>query len=135
LLGAVAELSYIAALDTDIGTVFSAALAALLVGLLAGVASRIVRVPPLVIVVSGLVPLVPGLILFTGLLQLSEGSIDGIVSMLSAAGVAVALAAGAILGQYIAQASWRPARSLPRRVVGPLMALPTKMSRIRPAKN
>ena len=45
LLGAVAELSYIAALDTDIGTVFSAALAALLVGLLAGVASRIVRVP------------------------------------------------------------------------------------------
>lgn len=135
VLGAVAELSYIAALDTNIGTIFSAALSALLVGLLAAVVSRIVRVPPLVIVVSGLVPLVPGLILFTGLLQLSEGSIDGVVSMLSAAAVAVALAAGAILGQYLAQASWRPARNLPRRVVGPLMALPAKMSRVRPAKN
>lgn len=135
LLGAVAELSYVAALDTAVGTVFSAALAALLVGLLAAVASRLVRVPPLVIVVSGLVPLVPGLILFTGLLQLSEGSITGIVSMLAAAAVAVALAAGAILGQYIAQATWRPARNLPRRVVGPLMALPAKMSRVRTTKN
>lgn len=134
VLGAVAELVYVLALDTMIGTVFGAAIAALAVGLLAALMARLVRVPPLVIVVSGLVPLVPGLILFTGLMQLSEGSLDGVLSMLAAASVAVALAAGAILGQYLVQAVWGPVRALPRRFVGPLMALPVKLNRSRADK-
>lgn len=133
LLGAVAELVSVVSLGAGFGTIFSAAVAALAVGLLAAAASRIVRVPPLVIVVSSLVPLVPGLILFTGLLQLAEGTIDGVVSMLAAAGVAVALAAGAICGQYVLQAVWGPVRALPRRFVGPLMALPVRLTRSKPS--
>lgn len=134
LLGVVAELIYVVGLDAALGTVFSAATAALGVGLIAAIVVRLVRVPPIVIVVSGLVPLVPGLILFTGLMQLSEGSIDGVLSMLAAASVAVALAAGAILGQYLVQAVWGPVRALPRRFVGPLMALPVKLNRSRADK-
>ena len=134
LLGAVAELFYLLAVGAQLGSVFGAAVAALGVGLLAALAARLVRVPPLVIVVSGLIPLVPGLILFTGLLQLSDGSIDGLLSMLEAAAVAVALAAGAILGQYLLQAVWGPARALPRRFVGPLMALPVRLNRSRADK-
>ncbi|AMB59229.1 threonine/serine ThrE exporter family protein [Microterricola viridarii] len=129
LLGASAELFYVLALGAQTGSVFGSALAAIGVGLLAAAVSRLVRVPPLVIVVSALVPLVPGLLLFSGLLQLSEGSMDGLLSMLAAAAVAVALAAGAILGQYLVQAAWGPARALPRRFVGPLMALPVKLNR------
>ncbi len=133
-LGAAAEIIYVFSVGAQLGSIFSAALAALGVGLLAALASRIVRVPPLVVVVSGLVPLVPGLILFNGLLQIAEGSLDGILSMLEAAAVAVALAAGAILGQYLLQAVWGPARALPRRFVGPLMALPVRLNRSRADK-
>ncbi|MEB0307051.1 hypothetical protein QN345_17270 [Cryobacterium sp. 10I1] len=43
--------------------------------------------------------------------------------------VAVALAAGAILAQYLVQFVWGPARRLQRRFVGPLMALPVRLSR------
>jgi uncharacterized membrane protein YjjB (DUF3815 family) len=99
------------------------------VGLLAAAAARLVRTPPLVIVVSALVPLVPGLTLFRGLLQLSPGDIDGLLSLLTAAAIAVALAAGAILAQYVVQYVWGPARRLQRRFIGPLMALPVRLGR------
>jgi hypothetical protein len=52
-----------------------------------------------------------------------------VLSMLTAGAVAVALAAGAILSQYLVQFVWGPARRLQRRFVGPLMALPVRLSR------
>jgi len=129
LLAALAEFLYVAGAHAGFGLVWSSASSAIGVGLLAAVAARIVRTPPLVIMVSALVPLVPGLILFRGLLQLSEGDIDGMLSMLTAGAVAVALAAGAILSQYVVQYVWGPARRLQRRFVGPLMALPVRLGR------
>ena len=129
LLGAVAELLYLGGANAGFGLVWSSALSAMGVGLLAAIAARLVRTPPLVIVVSALVPLVPGLILFRGLLQLSDGNIDGLLSMLTAGAVAAALAAGAILAQYVVQFVWGPARRLQRRFVGPLMALPVRLGR------
>ncbi len=129
LLGALAEFLYLAGTNAGFGLVWSSGCSAIGVGLLAAVAARIVRTPPLVIMVSALVPLVPGLILFRGLLQLSEGTIDGLLSLLTAGAVAVALAAGAILAQYLVQYVWGPARRLQRRFVGPLMALPVRLGR------
>ncbi|TAM68228.1 MAG: threonine/serine exporter family protein [Microbacteriaceae bacterium] len=129
VLGALAELVYVLGFGAGFGRVWSSAAAAIVVGLVAAIASRVVRMPPLAIVVSALVPLVPGLILFQGLLQLADGQLTGILSMLSAAGVAGALAAGAILGQYLVQAVWGPARRLQRRFIGPLMAMPVQFGR------
>jgi uncharacterized membrane protein YjjP (DUF1212 family) len=129
LLGALAELLYLGGTSAGFGLVWSSAAAAVGVGLAAALTSRVVRTPPLVIVVTALVPLVPGLILFSGLLQLSDGKIEGVLSMLTAGAVAVALAAGAILSQYLVQFVWGPARRLQRRFVGPLMALPVRLSR------
>ncbi|MEO8907575.1 MAG: threonine/serine exporter family protein [Microbacteriaceae bacterium] len=131
MLGALAELLYVLGIGADFGRVWASAGAAVVVGLLAGIAARIVRTPPLAIVVSALIPLVPGLILFQGLLQLADGEIAGLLSMLSAAAVAGALAAGAILGQYLVQAMWGPTRRLQRRFIGPLMAMPVRFGRKR----
>jgi uncharacterized membrane protein YjjP (DUF1212 family) len=129
LLGALAELLYLGGTSAGFGLVWSSAAAAVGVGLAAALTSRFVRTPPLVIVVTALVPLVPGLTLFSGLLQLADGNIDGVLNMLTAGAVAVALAAGAILAQYLVQFVWGPARRLQRRFVGPLMALPVRLSR------
>lgn len=129
LLGAGAEFLYLAGSNAGFGLVWSSGAAAIGVGLLAAVAARIVRTPPLVIMVSALVPLVPGLSLFRGLLQLSEGGINGLLSLLTAGAVAAALAAGAILAQSLVQFVWGPARRLQRRFVGPLMALPVALGR------
>jgi len=128
-LGALAELIYALGLGSGFGRVWPSAGAAIAVGLLAAIAARAVRTPPLAIVVSALVPLVPGLSLFQGLLQLADGSLTGLLSMLTAAAVAGALAAGAILGQYLVQAVWGPARRLQRRFIGPLMAMPVQFGR------
>lgn len=129
LLGAGAEFLYLAGSNAGFGLVWSSGAAAVGVGLLAAVAARIVRTPPLVIMVSALVPLVPGLSLFRGLLQVSEGEINGLLSLLTAGAVAAALAAGAILAQSLVQFVWGPARRLQRRFVGPLMALPVALGR------
>ena len=129
LLGAAAEFLYLAFANAGFGLVWSSGAAAVGVGLLAAVAARIVRTPPLVIMVSALVPLVPGLSLFQGLLQVSEGEINGLLSLLTAGAVAAALAAGAILAQSLVQFVWGPARRLQRRFVGPLMALPVALGR------
>lgn len=129
LLGVLGYLVFAAALASDFGMAWSGGLAAFVVGVLAAFASRAARVPPLPLVVSALVPLVPGLILFRGLLELSDGSIDGLLSMLEAASVAVALAAGALLGQYVIQSLLGPARRIQRRFVGPLMGVQVRLSR------
>ncbi|WP_198668748.1 threonine/serine exporter ThrE family protein [Homoserinimonas sp. OAct 916] len=129
VLGALAELLYFLGVSAGFGPIWSSAVSAFGVGLVAGIASRIVRTPPLVIVVAALVPLVPGLVLFRSLLQLFEGDINGLLGMLTAAAVAGALAAGAILAQYLVQSIWGPARRLQRRFIGPVMALQVSLHR------
>ncbi|ANP73670.1 hypothetical protein PA27867_2730 [Cryobacterium arcticum] len=129
LLGAVAEAIYLGATNSGFGLVWSSGAAAMGAGLLAAVGARIVRTPPLVIIVCALVPLVPGLALFRGLLQMSDGDINGLLNLLTAGAIAVALAASAILAQLIVQYVWGPGRRLQRRFVGPLMALPVRLGR------
>lgn len=133
-LGIVAYLVYASGVAAEVGVAWAAGTAALVVGVLSAVASRLVRIPPLPLVVSALVPLVPGLILFRGLLELSAGSIEGLLSMLEAASVAVALAAGALLGQYLVQNALGPARRIQRRFVGPLMGVQVRLGRKREEK-
>ena len=72
-----------------------------------GVASRFFRCaharsPVLSTTVPGIIPLLPGLAVYSGLLALSQDQPDkGIASLVEAASIAIALAAGVLLGQLI----------------------------------
>jgi uncharacterized membrane protein YjjP (DUF1212 family) len=111
------------------GRTWGVALAALFIGLVSYTVAGSVRVPPLVVVVSGIVPLLPGLSIYRGLSLLSEDAGApgaGILAMATAASVAIALAAGVILGEYIAQPVKREARRLESRLAGPRLVGPLR---------
>ena len=100
---------------------WAAACAAVVIG--AGqllIAGR-VGVPPLVVVVPALVPMLPGLLIYRGLSSMSEGDTMGILQLTAAAATTIALAAGVILGEYVAQPLKRNARRLESRLAGPRM--------------
>lgn len=119
------------------GRAWSAATAAVLIGVVSYSLAAWVRVPPLVIVVSAIVPLLPGLSIYRGLSLMAAGG-NGILSLVGAAAIAIALASGVILGEYAAQPLHREARRLEvrlagPRLVGPLRARSVKRRRSSPA--
>jgi uncharacterized membrane protein YjjB (DUF3815 family) len=109
------------------GIAWASALAAIVVGLVSFAVAGRFRVPALVVVVSGIVPLLPGLSIYRGLAQMSAGSSDGLLSMVSAAAIAIALAAGVILGEYVAQPLKREARRLESKLAGPRLVGPLRV--------
>ena len=89
-----------------------------------------VGVPPLVVVVSGIVGLLPGLAIYRGLFQLlTQDDLTGLLSLLAAISVGVGLASGVILGEYIAQPLKREARRLENRLAGPRLVGPLRPHR------
>jgi uncharacterized membrane protein YjjP (DUF1212 family) len=116
------------AFPDEFGHTWAVAGAAFLVGLVSYSLSGRLRVPPLVIVVPAVVPLLPGLSIYRGLAQLSApgdaGASPGLLAMFTAASVAVALASGVILGEYVAQPLQREARRLEGRLAGPRLVGP-----------
>jgi len=80
------------------------AVAATVVGALTYVLAARLRVPTVILVVPGILPMLPGLASYQGLLLLSEGNVpEGTVVLLEAATVALALAAGVLFGELVAQ--------------------------------
>ncbi len=118
--------------ETGFGRTWAAAVGAFTIGVVAfGVAGRF-RVPPLVVAVSSIVPLLPGLSIYRGLSLLAaggSGTSQGIVAMMTAASVAVALASGVILGEYLAQPLKRETRRLESRLSGPRLVGPFRASK------
>ncbi|MEX0429041.1 threonine/serine exporter ThrE family protein [Nocardioides sp. DS6] len=123
------------ALPTDLGRALGVGVAAFFVGLVSYSVSGRLRVPPLVVVVSAVVPLLPGLSIYRGLTLLSEGTgpdtSDGLLAMFTAASIAVALSSGVFLGEYVAQPLKRPARKLEARLAGPRLVGPVRTPRTR----
>jgi uncharacterized membrane protein YjjB (DUF3815 family) len=112
--------------SVEVGRAWAAAVAAVFIGVVSySVAGRI-RVPPLVVVVPCVVPLLPGMAIFRGLAGLANGG-DGMIHLATAAATAIALAAGVILGQYIAQPLKREARKLETRLSGPRLVGPLRV--------
>ncbi|WP_017934485.1 threonine/serine ThrE exporter family protein [Nocardioides sp. Iso805N] len=96
--------------STKVGQTWAAALAAVTIGAVCRTGARWFRVPPLVVVIPAVVPLLPGLAIYRGLALLAGGE-DGVLQLASAFATALALAAGVILGQYVAHPSgWGPRR-------------------------
>lgn len=111
------------------GATWGTGVAAFVVGLIAWTVSRWISVPPLVIVVSAVVPMLPGFSIYGGLSLLgSESAVPaaGILSLVTAASISLALAAGVILGEYVAQPVTREARKLERRLAGPRLVGPLR---------
>lgn len=103
---------------------WAAGMAAFLIGVVSYPASRGLRIPALVMVVPAIVPLLPGLTIYRSLAQLAEESLSGIFAGITAMAVAVALAAGVILGEYAAQPLGRETKRLERRLSGPRLVGP-----------
>ncbi|GAA3803044.1 threonine/serine ThrE exporter family protein [Nocardioides panacisoli] len=119
----------------DFGRPWSVGVAAFVVGLVSyAVASRL-RVPPFVIVVPAVVPMLPGLSIYRGLALLTATGhpavAEGLLSMVTAASTATALAAGVILGEYVAQPVKREARRVETRLAGPRLVGVTRFRRHR----
>ena len=114
------------------GRAAAAGVAALIIGLVSYSAAGWSRVPPLVIIVSCIVPLLPGLSIYRSLALLAQDNYAGLLAMITAVGVAIALSSGAILGEYIAQPLRREARRLEQRLAGPRLVGPFRARSRRP---
>jgi uncharacterized membrane protein YjjP (DUF1212 family) len=135
LVGALAETVQSLARERGVGTAWSSASAAVLIGLVSYAVAGRVRVPPLVVVVPTVVPLLPGLAIYRGLSLLSDGhpasAGAGILSIVNAATIAIALAAGVIFGSYLAQPLKREAHRLENRLAGPRLVGPLRSAKVR----
>nr|MCW2727212.1 hypothetical protein [Aeromicrobium sp.] len=122
--GAAAIYLFLAAHDG--GRAWPAAVAAIFIGLVSYSVSGWARVPPLVIVTAAIVPLLPGVSIYRGLALLADDDYAGILAMITAIAVAISLAAGVILGEYVAQPLRREGRRLEQRLAGPRLVGPMR---------
>jgi uncharacterized membrane protein YjjP (DUF1212 family) len=109
----------------------SSAVAATLVGFCGGVLARRLKVTPLVVAVSGITPLLPGLSTYRGLYQIAVDPVANISTLMTAVAIGLALASGVVLGEYFAQPVRTGLGRLERRFAGPRMAGPLRPSRRR----
>jgi uncharacterized membrane protein YjjP (DUF1212 family) len=127
LITAVAAVVHQAVAVNGLGRAVAAGTAAFFIGLVAYAVSGRVRVPPLVVAVPAIVPFLPGLSIYRGLSLLSDGGAgtsQGIFALITAISVAIALASGVILGEFVAQPVKREARRLEQRLAGPRLVGP-----------
>jgi uncharacterized membrane protein YjjP (DUF1212 family) len=108
------------------GTAWASATAAIMIGLISYSVAGRVRVPPLVVVVPAVVPLLPGLSIYRGLSLMALGDSSGIIALATAAAIAISIASGVILGEYVAQPLRREVRRLEDRLSGPRLVGPIR---------
>lgn len=118
-----------------IGRTWGVGIAAVFVGLVSYSVAGRMRVPPLIVVVACVVPMLPGLAIYRALsLMGGDSGLDvatGLLSMMTAASVAVALAAGVLLGEYIAQPLKGGARRIETRIRPPGAGAPRLVGPVR----
>ncbi|WP_261987237.1 threonine/serine exporter ThrE family protein [Actinomadura sp. HBU206391] len=125
--GALIWVLYVLTLRHDMPPVLASAIAAILVGLLGNLLARRRRASALPYVVPAIAPLLPGTLLYRGMIELNTGAAQaGVLSLIAAMSVALALGAGVNLGGELVRAfqrvghggSGRGARPAARRTRG-----------------
>jgi uncharacterized membrane protein YjjP (DUF1212 family) len=134
LIGALGEVVFYLMDIQGFGRAWAAALSAIAIGVVSYSVAGRVRVPPLVVVVSAIVPLLPGLSIYRALSEMAAGDTAGILSMATAAAIAIALASGVILGEYVAQPLKREVRRLEDRLSGPRLVGPLRARAVKREK-
>lgn len=129
--GALGAGTYGALVFAGAHAIVGSAVAATVVGFAGGVISRRLRVTPLVVAVSGITPLLPGLSTYRGLYELRVQPVGQITTLMSAIAIGLALAAGVVLGEFFAQPVRSQLGRLERRFAGPRLAGPLQPSRRR----
>ncbi|WP_328447913.1 threonine/serine ThrE exporter family protein [Amycolatopsis sp. NBC_00438] len=122
--GAIGAAVYGGLMLTELDGVSASAIAATLVGFCGGVLARRLGVTPLVVAVSGITPLLPGLSTYRGLYQIGVEPGADISTLVTAVAIGLALAAGVVLGEWLAQPVRTGLGRLERRFAGPRMAGP-----------
>ncbi|WP_338601121.1 threonine/serine exporter family protein [Saccharopolyspora sp. SCSIO 74807] len=112
--------------------VLAGAVATTVVGVIGGVIARRLEIPALVIAVSGVAPLLPGLATYRGLYEVVVfGDPNGMSTLMLAAATGLALGAGVVLGEYLAQPVRTRLGRLERKLVGPRLSGPLRPTRRR----
>nr|WP_120491780.1 threonine/serine exporter family protein [Corynebacterium lactis] len=100
---------YFVMIPQGIHPVTSAGVAATLIGLIGGLLARRWSIPPLITAVSGVTPLLPGMTIYRGMhALLHDQPMPGFTALASAMAIATALAAGIVLGEWMARRIRRP---------------------------
>lgn len=105
-MGFIGYVAYLAGIWAQLGPAASTGIGALVSSFLAILVAKKLRVPALTLTTAAIVPLVPGAAIFRGLLQLTQADgstaamMNGASTLLGAAGVAIAIAAGVSLGAF-----------------------------------
>lgn len=130
--GAVAATVHSVLTLAQVHTVLAGAIGTTVVGFIGGIIARRLRIPALVIAVSGVAPLLPGLSTYRGLYQVSVlGQATGMSTLMLAVATGLALGAGVVLGDYLAQPVRTGLGRLERRIAGPRMSGPLRPTRRR----
>ena len=103
LVGLLSSVMFLGVDLLGLGPVFAVGVSAVVIGTLAVLLAERQQVPSLVLAVAGFMPLLPGLAIYQGIFQLSQGNSDvGIVTVVGAVGTTTALAGGVVLGDLAA---------------------------------
>lgn len=127
--GALGGATYGILLATSNSPITAAAVAAVVVGFAGGALARKLRIPPVIVAVAGLTPLLPGFTTYRALYELAVSenvsTIEkGAADLVVAVSIALALGAGVVLGQVLAQPVRRRLGRLQRRFIGPQLSGP-----------
>lgn len=105
---------YFLLIPHGVGPVVATGIAASIIGLAGGLLARRFLIPPLIVSVSGITPLLPGLSIYRGMYAiLNEQMLIGFSNMALALAIATALGAGVVLGEWIARKLRRPPKFNP----------------------
>lgn len=100
---------YLIVIPFGVGPVVASGISAVVVGLAGGLMSRRFLIPPLVTMIIGYTPMLPGLTLYRGMYAtLNDQIITGLTNLMTAVGISGALAAGVVLGERGARRLRRP---------------------------
>ncbi|GAA4072810.1 threonine/serine exporter family protein [Actinomadura miaoliensis] len=99
---------YVLLLNLNVTSVLASAIAAVIVGLLGSLLARRHQAPALPYIVPMIGPLLPGTLLYRGMVELNTGSPQaGVLSLIGALSTALALGAGVNLGRELVRAFQR----------------------------